>query len=74
MIYILNYVFTHMIYIVPPSLDQEAWNIHQVWIHFLNPSFLMALLNRPAFFVGRHRECLQQGRANTSEKPEPGHP
>jgi hypothetical protein len=34
----------------------------------------MTLLNRPVFFVGRHRERLQQGRANTSEKPEPGHP
>jgi hypothetical protein len=34
----------------------------------------MTLLNRPAFFVGRHRERLQQGRANTSGKPEPGHP
>jgi hypothetical protein len=45
--------------VVPPSLDQEASNIHQVRIRFLNSSFLMTLLNRPAFFVGRHRECLQ---------------
>jgi hypothetical protein len=60
--------------VVPSSLDQEASNIHQVWIRFLNSSFLMTLLNRPAFFVGRHREHLQQGRANTLGKPEPGHP
>jgi hypothetical protein len=59
--------------VVPPSLDQEASNIHQVRIHFLNSSFLLTLLNRPAFFIGRHREHLQQGRANTSGKPEPGH-
>jgi hypothetical protein len=60
--------------VVPSSLDQEASNIHQVQIRFLNSSFLIILLNRPAFFVGRHRERLQQGRANTSGKPEPGHP
>jgi hypothetical protein len=60
--------------VVPPSSDQEASNIHQVRIHFLNSSFLMTLLNHPTFFVGRHRELLQQGRANTSGKPEPGHP
>jgi hypothetical protein len=60
--------------VVPPSLDQEASNIHQVRIHFLNSSFLMTLLNRLAFFVGRHRECLRPGRANTSGKPEPRHP
>jgi hypothetical protein len=47
-------------------LEQEASNIHQVRIRFLNSSFLMTLLNRLAFFVGRHRERLQQGRANTS--------
>jgi hypothetical protein len=54
-------------------LDQEALNIHQVWTRFLNSSFLMTLLNRHAFFVGRHRERLQQGRENTSGKLEPGH-
>jgi hypothetical protein len=60
--------------VVPSSLDQEASNIHKVWIHFLNSSFLMTLLNRPTFFVGQHWECPQQGRANTSGKPELGHP
>jgi hypothetical protein len=55
-------------------LDQEASNIHQVRIRFLNSSFLMTLLNHPAFFVGPHRECLQQERANISGKHEPGHP
>jgi hypothetical protein len=34
----------------------------------------MTLLNHPAFFVGRHQERLQQGRARTLGKPEPRHP
>jgi hypothetical protein len=60
--------------VIPPSLDQEASDIYQVRIRFLNSSFLMTLLNHLAFFLRRHRERLQQGRANTLGKPEPGHP
>jgi hypothetical protein len=29
----------------------------------------MTVLNRPAFFVGRHQERLQQGRATPQENP-----
>jgi hypothetical protein len=50
-------------------LDQEASNIHQVRIRFLNSSFLVTLLNHPAFFVVDIENASSRGEQTPQENP-----